>query len=92
MGVLFLVVLGIVVGWLGAAIAEVDEGVFARMGVGIVGAFLGGLLMFVLTGKDPIFATSWLELLFGIIGAAVMLNIVGHLATADYEPHDSSVT
>ncbi|HWT55821.1 MAG TPA: hypothetical protein VN031_02185 [Candidatus Microsaccharimonas sp.] len=79
-------------GWLGAAIAEVDEGVFARMGVGIAGAFLGGLLLFVLTGQDPLSSLGWLGSLLGIIGAAVLLNIFGHLRVVDYEPQDSSTS
>lgn len=75
MGVLFLLLLGAFVGWLSAAIADVDAGIFLRMIIGIIGAGLGEIVLILLTGADPLQHVSLLVVLFGAAGAAMLATL-----------------
>ncbi len=49
MGVLIFVAIGLFIGWLVAAILEFDEGIFAHMGLGAIGALFGAFLVVILS-------------------------------------------
>ncbi|MCE7798179.1 GlsB/YeaQ/YmgE family stress response membrane protein [Sphingobium sufflavum] len=76
MGLILWLVIGGVVGWLASMIMRTDaqQGVFLNIVVGIVGAFLGGLI---LSGgsinNSPLNVTSFLV---SLVGAVVLLAIV----------------
>lgn len=76
MGIIFWLVIGGVVGWLASLIMRTDaqQGVFLNIVVGIVGAFLGGLI---LSGgsinNSPLNVTSFVV---SLVGAVILLAIV----------------
>ena len=76
MGIILWLVIGGVIGWLASIIMRTDaqQGIFLNIIVGVVGAFLGGLLF---TGGSinnaPLTIYSFLV---SLVGAVVLLAIV----------------
>lgn len=76
MGLILWLVIGGVIGWLASIIMRTDaqQGVFLNIVVGIVGAFIGGLIF---SGgsinNTPLTLTSFLV---SLLGAVVLLGIV----------------
>ncbi|WP_277981860.1 GlsB/YeaQ/YmgE family stress response membrane protein [Sphingomonas phyllosphaerae] len=76
MGIIIWLVIGGVIGWLASIIMRTDaqQGIFLNIIVGVVGAFLGGLLF---TGGSinnaPLTIYSFLV---SLVGAVVLLAIV----------------
>ncbi|MBY9063343.1 GlsB/YeaQ/YmgE family stress response membrane protein [Sphingomonas yunnanensis] len=76
MGIIIWLVIGGVIGWLASIIMRTDaqQGIFLNIVVGVVGAFLGGLLF---TGGSinnaPLTIYSFLV---SLVGAVVLLAIV----------------
>lgn len=84
MGLVLFVVCGAFVGWLAAAVEEVDEGVLARMGIGILGAVLSGVLLVVVEGNRAITDLTWVGVFVGLIGATTLLGLVN--LASEYSP------
>jgi uncharacterized membrane protein YeaQ/YmgE (transglycosylase-associated protein family) len=74
------IVLGGVIGWLASLVMKTDaqQGVFLNVVVGIVGAFLGGLVIAPLIGSGTINQNdfSLASILVSLVGAIVLLAIV----------------
>jgi len=74
------IVLGGVIGWLASLIMKTDaqQGVFLNIVVGVVGAFLGGLIIAPLIGTGTINQNDFSIASIGVslIGAVVLLAIV----------------
>ena len=79
-GFIVWLVIGGVVGWLASIIMRTDaqQGIFLNIVVGIVGAFIGGLLFSSLLGGPPITsgALNITSLLVSLLGAVVLLAII----------------
>ena len=78
--IIFLIVGGLI-GWVASKIMNTDaqQGVILNIVVGIVGAFLGGLLFGFLTGEPGISVDDPLDIgaiLVSLLGACVLLAIV----------------
>lgn len=73
-------VVGGVLGWLASIVMKTDgqQGIFLNVIVGIVGAFLGGLLLAPLFGTGTINSNSFNmgSLLVSFVGALILLAIV----------------
>ena len=80
MNFLIWLVMGGIVGWLASKIMNTDaqQGVFLNVIVGIVGAFVGGVLISPLVGVPTINqnALSAGALLVSLVGAIILLAIV----------------
>jgi len=80
MGFLIWLVVGGVVGWLASLIMKTDaqQGILLNIVVGIVGAFLGGLLISPLVGLPTINSgvISMGSVLVSLVGAVILLAIV----------------
>lgn len=77
MSIIVMLILGALVGWLAAAIAGRDEGIFASMFIGIIGSLIGGFLSVLLTGSNrAALAFSWGGLLWSLIGAVILVAIL----------------
>ena len=80
MGLLILIIVGGVLGWLASIVMRTDgqQGIFLNVIVGIVGAFLAGLLLNPLLGGGNIMAGDFSvsSLLVSFLGAVVLLAIV----------------
>jgi uncharacterized membrane protein YeaQ/YmgE (transglycosylase-associated protein family) len=80
MGIVFLIISGAAVGWLGSRVAGVpQQGCLTNIVIGIGGSMLGGAVMNLITGEDLLFdfPTDPTEILLGfvasVIGAAVLI-------------------
>ena len=80
MGLIVLLVVGGVIGWLASVIMRTDgqQGIFLNVVVGIVGAVLAGFIVTPLIGGAPITsgALSIQSVLVSLLGAIVLLGIV----------------
>ena len=80
MGLIILLVVGGVIGWLASIVMRTDaqQGIFLNVVVGIVGALLAGFLITPLIGGAPITDGSFsaMSLLSSFLGAVVLLAIV----------------
>jgi len=79
MGIIMWLIVGGVIGWLASIIMRTDaqQGIFLNIAVGIVGAFIGGLM---LTGGSinnvGLTLTSFLVSLLGAIVLLAIVNLV----------------
>lgn len=80
MGLVILLVVGGVIGWLASIVMRTDgqQGIFLNIVVGIVGSFLAGLLLTPYLGGAPITAGAFDVKSLGVslLGAIVLLAIV----------------
>lgn len=78
MGILWLLIVGGVLGWLASIVMRTDaqQGVLLNIVVGIVGSFLGGLLISPLIGGGRIIdgAYDLMSLVSSFLGAVVLLG------------------
>lgn len=75
MGLIVWLVIGGVVGWLASIVMRTDaqQGIFLNVVVGIVGAFIGGLLF---GGSINNGAITPMTFLVSLVGAVILLAIV----------------
>ncbi|TVV71147.1 GlsB/YeaQ/YmgE family stress response membrane protein [Sphingomonas solaris] len=80
MGIIILLVVGGIIGWLASMIMRTDaqQGIFLNIVVGIVGALLAGFIVTPLIGGVPITsgAISFQSIIVSLIGAVILLAIV----------------
>ena len=80
MGIIILLVVGGVLGWLASMVMRTDgqQGIILNVVVGIIGAFLAGFLVTPLIGGAPITSGSFSiqSLLVSFVGAVILLAIV----------------
>jgi uncharacterized membrane protein YeaQ/YmgE (transglycosylase-associated protein family) len=80
MGIIILLIVGGVLGWLASIVMRTDaqQGIFLNVVVGIVGALLAGFLISPLLGIPPITTGDYSigTLLVSFLGAVVLLAIV----------------
>lgn len=88
MGLVLFVVVGAFTGWLTAAIEEVDAGIFARIGIGSIGALFGAILLIIFSGRPAVTEPSWINVLAGTIAAVVFLSLFGFVRK--YNTHSSN--
>lgn len=80
MNILFIIIVGGVLGWLASIVMRTDaqQGLFLNVVVGIIGALLAGFIISPLIGARPITdgAFSIEALLVSFLGAIVLLGVV----------------
>lgn len=78
MGIIAWIILGGLAGWIASMIAGTNksQGIIGNIFVGIIGAFIGGFLISLL-GGDGITGFNLWSLLVAIMGATLLLFIVG---------------
>jgi len=80
MGIIVLLVVGGILGWLASIVMRTDgqQGIVLNVVVGIVGAFVAGLVLTPLLGGAPITSGAFdiRSLLVSFLGAVVLLAIV----------------
>lgn len=72
------ILFGALAGWIASKIMNTDEeqGALGNIVVGIIGAFLGGFILRMLTGDDQVDGFNFTSLLVAIGGAVLLLAIV----------------
>ena len=80
MGLIILLIVGGVIGWLASIVMRTDaqQGIFLNIVVGIIGAVLAGFLLSPLLGVPPITSGGYSisTILVSLLGAVVLLAIV----------------
>ncbi len=76
-GLLSWIVLGLVAGWVASKITRRPQGCWLNIVVGVVGAFLGGMLVQLATGRGFDIGFNLSSLAIAVIGAVVLLAIAG---------------
>lgn len=78
MGLIAFIILGALVGWIASGLMGRQHGLLMDLIIGIVGSFIGGLVSRAFTGSDKSFlAFDWVGLFWSLIGAIILLAIVG---------------
>ena len=70
-------IIGALAGWIASLITGRGEGLLLDIVVGIIGAFVGGLLYSALTGVNFTAGFNLTTLLVAIVGAVILLVILG---------------
>jgi uncharacterized membrane protein YeaQ/YmgE (transglycosylase-associated protein family) len=83
MNILAWIILGGIAGWIGSLIAQTSasQGIFMNILVGIVGAFLGGIV-FSLFGEAGVTGFNLYGLLVATIGSVILLALLQTARTA----------
>ncbi|MBI5456469.1 GlsB/YeaQ/YmgE family stress response membrane protein [Candidatus Kaiserbacteria bacterium] len=74
MGIVLFLILGGIAGWLASLLMNTDksQGVLANVAIGVIGAFVGGML-FNIFGGIGVTGFNFYSLLVAVIGAVVLL-------------------
>jgi uncharacterized membrane protein YeaQ/YmgE (transglycosylase-associated protein family) len=77
MGLIAWIIFGALAGWVASLIAGTNErqGCLLNIIVGVVGAFLGGIIMQLLTGREFNFDFDLGSFLVAVVGAVVLLAL-----------------
>ncbi|HNP69502.1 MAG TPA: GlsB/YeaQ/YmgE family stress response membrane protein [Kouleothrix sp.] len=78
MGIIAWLVFGAIAGWVASMIAGTNErqGCLLNIIVGIVGAFIGGFLYSLLTGRDFVARFDLTSFVVAVIGAVILLFVL----------------
>lgn len=78
MGIITWIIFGALVGWIASIIMKENSemGAFANIAVGILGAFLGGIIMNLLGREESITGFNVPSFLIALLGAIILLAIV----------------
>jgi uncharacterized membrane protein YeaQ/YmgE (transglycosylase-associated protein family) len=77
MGIIAVIIIGGIVGWLASLIMGRHEGILASIVIGIIGAFIGGFVSRLFTGTDQAFlGFSWAGFFWSLIGAVILVAIL----------------
>jgi len=79
MGIIAWIIFGGLAGWVASMIAGKNErqGCILNIIVGVVGAFIGGLLMQFVTGHGFNFGFNLSSFIVAVLGAVILLAITG---------------
>ena len=79
MGLISWVVFGALAGWVASLIAGTDrrQGCLADIVIGVIGAFLGGLIMRLIFNSGVVFGWSIQSFVVAVLGAIVLLVVTG---------------
>lgn len=79
MGIISWIIFGALAGWVASMIAGTNErqGCLMNVVIGVVGAFVGGLVIELITGSSFSFDWNWRSFIVAVIGAVGLLAITG---------------
>jgi uncharacterized membrane protein YeaQ/YmgE (transglycosylase-associated protein family) len=87
MGLISWIVFGALAGWVASMLmgTSARQGCLMNIVVGVVGAFIGGLLVKLLTGSGVNFDWNWQSFGVAVLGAVILLAITGWGQRRRYE-------
>lgn len=78
MGIISWIIFGALAGWVASAVTGAQrQGCIGNMIIGVLGAFLGGFVVELLTGQGISFGWSWQSFGVAVLGAVLLLTITG---------------
>lgn len=75
MGIIIYIIFGALVGWVASMIMHDDKGLIGDIVVGVVGAFLGGVIMNSL-GQTGVYGFNFYSFLVALLGACLFIYIL----------------
>ena len=81
MSLIIALIIGGIVGWLGAALTGRDEGIVGSIAIGVIGSIIGGAVANVLGANHGFLALSWSGIFWSLVGAIILsapLNVAQH--------------
>jgi uncharacterized membrane protein YeaQ/YmgE (transglycosylase-associated protein family) len=84
MGIVAWIIFGALAGWIASMLAGTNAqmGLFANIFIGIIGAFVGGLLVSLLGGQGITGFNIW-SLVVAVLGAVLLLGLIKIFSRAD---------
>lgn len=77
MTILWVIIIGGIVGWLASRLMGRDEGLIASILIGIVGSFIGSFISMAFTGADRAYlAFDWMGFFWSLIGAIILVALL----------------
>lgn len=78
MEILTWIIVGALAGWIASMImnTNAEQGALANIVVGIIGAFIGGFVVRMLTGNDTVSGFNLATILTAILGSVILLAIL----------------
>lgn len=87
MGLIAFIIVGALVGWIAAKIMGRDTGLLTNLLIGIVGSFIGSFVSRMVMGYDDSYlAFDWSAFVWSLIGAVILLAIVGAISGRKHTP------
>lgn len=79
MGLISWIIFGTLAGWVASLLTGTDrrQGCITNIIVGVIGAFLGGLIMGYITGSSFNFAFDFRSFIVAVLGSVLLLVITG---------------
>jgi uncharacterized membrane protein YeaQ/YmgE (transglycosylase-associated protein family) len=74
MGIILWIIFGAIAGWIASVVMKSERGVFFDIILGIVGAFIGGILMNFL-GQPGVTGFNLYSLIVAVIGSIILIAI-----------------
>lgn len=89
MSIIVMLIIGGIIGWIGAALTGRHEGILGSVAIGIVGSLIGGVLASLFNSSShPYVSFSWAGVIWSIIGAVILSAI---LNTVQGRSHHRSI-
>jgi uncharacterized membrane protein YeaQ/YmgE (transglycosylase-associated protein family) len=90
MSLIIALILGGIIGWLGARIMGREEGIIASVVIGVVGAIIGGMLAQMLgSGTQSYLTFSWSGVLWSLVGAIILSALLNAFQRRSHHSHHS---
>lgn len=88
MSIIGWIILGALAGWIASIIMKTnaEQGALGNIIVGILGAFIGGMVLSLLSGTDGLSGFNVTSLLTAILGAVILLAIVKAFRGRGHQP------
>jgi uncharacterized membrane protein YeaQ/YmgE (transglycosylase-associated protein family) len=79
MGIISWIIFGALAGWVASIITGRNErmGCLANIFMGIIGAFIGGLIVELASGQEFGFGWNWTSFFVAVLGAVALLALTG---------------
>jgi uncharacterized membrane protein YeaQ/YmgE (transglycosylase-associated protein family) len=79
MGLISWIIFGALAGWVASMVMGTNarQGCLTNIVIGVVGAFIGGLLVELVTGSGVNFGWDWRSFGVAVLGAVILLAVTG---------------
>ncbi|HWQ03955.1 MAG TPA: GlsB/YeaQ/YmgE family stress response membrane protein [Longilinea sp.] len=75
MNLFSMIVVGIIAGWIGSKIMKSKTGLWVDLGLGVVGAIVGGWISGLITGVNLVGAFNLTSILVAALGAIIVIFV-----------------